>query len=124
MKVSHPEKLDVYDFGVILLEIISGRPICTQKEVECLKEQFQSRMRADDGAMKEMVDVTIRDKCCDQSLITMMEVCNGCLLDDIADRPSVEDMLWNLQFAAQVQEAWHSGHGSPVSSSQPAITER
>ncbi|KAL7596063.1 hypothetical protein Lser_V15G28580 [Lactuca serriola] len=124
VKVSHPEKLDVYDFGVILLEIISGRPICTQKEVECLKEQFQSRMRADDGAMKEMVDVTIRDKCCDQSLITMMEVCNGCLLDDIADRPSVEDMLWNLQFAAQVQEAWHSGHGSPVSSSQPAITER
>jgi len=34
----------------------------------------------------------------------------------------VEDVLWNLQFAAQVQddwevEAWSSGGGSPVSSS-------
>lgn len=123
VKTRHPEKVDVYDFGVILLEIISGRPICTQKEVECLKEEFQSRMIADDGSMREMVDPIVRDRCSDQSLMTMMEVCIKCLVDDPGERPSVEDMLWNLQFAAQVQDAWNSSHGSPVSSSQPAIRQ-
>lgn len=33
------EKLDVYDFGVILLEIVTGRRINTKKDVKILKEQ-------------------------------------------------------------------------------------
>lgn len=121
--VSHPEKVDVYDFGVILLEIIFGKPLCTQNEVESLKEQFQTRMTSDDAALRDMVDPAVQNACSDQSLKTTMEVCSRCLVDDPAERPSVEDMLWNLQFAAQVQEACHSNEGSPVSSAQLAITQ-
>nr|XP_043613382.1 probable inactive leucine-rich repeat receptor-like protein kinase At3g03770 [Erigeron canadensis] len=122
-RVSKPEKADVYDFGVILLELIIGRPLCTPKEIESVKEQFQTRMAADDGAIKYIVDPEIRNTCACQSLKTMAEICSSCLVNDPAERPSVEDMLWNLQFAAQVQDAWNSSEGSPVLSSQPTIIQ-
>jgi len=49
-----------------------------------------------------------------------MEVCVRCLVKEAAERPSIEDVLWNLQFAAQVQDAWigesqSSSDGSPIS---------
>ncbi|KVH90537.1 Leucine-rich repeat-containing protein [Cynara cardunculus var. scolymus] len=72
----------------------------------------------------DMVDPRVQNACSDQSLKTTTEICSRCLLDDPAERPSVEDMLWNLQFAAQVQESWHSSEGSPVSSAQLAITQQ
>ncbi|KAK1429315.1 hypothetical protein QVD17_11521 [Tagetes erecta] len=121
-RLSNPEKVDVYDFGVILLEIITGKPLWTQKEAESTKEQFQTRVAVDDAAIKDIVDPAVCDTCSDQSLTTMAEICSRCLANDPLQRPSVEDMLWNLQFAAQVQDAWHSSEGSPVSLTQPAIT--
>nr|GEX28465.1 probable inactive leucine-rich repeat receptor-like protein kinase At3g03770 [Tanacetum cinerariifolium] len=123
-RMNNPEKVDVYDFGIILLEILVGKPLYTQKEVESVKEQFQSRMTHDDASIKNMIDPSVQNTCSDQSLTTMAEMCSRCLVNDPAERPSVEDMLWNLQFAAQVQDAWHSSEVSPVSYSQPAIRQK
>lgn len=68
-----------------------------------------------------MVDPAVQRGCSDQSLKTMMEVCVRCLQKNPADRPSVEDVIWNLQFAAQVQDGWRgdSSEGSPGSPSHP-----
>lgn len=89
-----------------------------------LIEQLQASIAADDSARRNVVDPAVQKACSDQSLKTMMEICVRCLLKDPAERPSVEDVLWNLQFAAQVQDAWRgdsqSSEGSPVSPSQPA----
>lgn len=112
-RVINPEKVDVYDFGVILLEIILGRPLHTQKEIESVKKQFHTRMAADDVTINDIVDQAINSTCSDQSLTTMAEICRRCLLNDPTERPSVEDMLWNLQFAAQVQDAWRGSEESP-----------
>ncbi|XP_065853461.1 probable inactive leucine-rich repeat receptor-like protein kinase At3g03770 [Euphorbia lathyris] len=111
------EKNDVYDFGVILLEIIVGKPINSKNEVELVKDELQSSISGDETARRSMVDPAVHKGYSDQSLKTMMEVCSKCLLKNPTDRPSVEDVLWNLQFAAQVQDGWRgdSGEGSPVS---------
>ncbi|KAM3738506.1 hypothetical protein ACB098_09G135200 [Castanea mollissima] len=121
-RVTHEAKSDVYDFGVMLLEIILGRKVKSGSEVDILKDRLQGCIAADDVARRNMVDPAVHKACLDQSLKTMMEICVRCLLKDPADRPSLEDVLWNLQFAAQVQDAWHgdfqSNEGSPVSASQ------
>ncbi|KZV15180.1 hypothetical protein F511_33666 [Dorcoceras hygrometricum] len=114
-RAKHQNKLDIYDFGVMLLEIISGKPINSRNEVEFLKDQFQASVTADD-ARNSIVDPAIRNLCSSESLKTMMELCCRCLIKDPADRPSIEDVLWNLQFAAQVQEAWRADSQSSESS--------
>ncbi|XP_048137686.1 probable inactive leucine-rich repeat receptor-like protein kinase At3g03770 isoform X3 [Rhodamnia argentea] len=121
-RMKHQDKTDIYDFGVILLEIISGRPFRSNSEVDVVKDQLQSSMMGDDTTRRSSVDSSIRRVCSDQSLRTMMEICVRCLNKEPADRPSIEDVLWNLQFAAQVQDAWRgdsrSSEGSPTSPSQ------
>ncbi|XP_034887110.1 probable inactive leucine-rich repeat receptor-like protein kinase At3g03770 [Populus alba] len=124
-RINQDQKVDVYDFGLILLEIIVGRSLTSKNEVRVLKDQLQASITSDDTARSSTVDPVVRRSCSDQSLKTMMEICVSCLLKNPADRPSVEDILWNLQYAAQVQDPWRgdsqSSEGSPVS---PAIRPR
>ncbi|KAI3988507.1 hypothetical protein MKX01_026321 [Papaver californicum] len=120
------DKLDVYDFGVILLEVIVGRPITSRNQVTTLKEQIQVGLTANDSVRRSMIDPVVCDGCSDESLKTVMDICYWTLSYEPSERPSIEDVMWNLQFAAQVQEGWGgdsgSNKGSPgfqVSTSQP-----
>lgn len=36
------DKIDIYDFGVILLEIVSGRPIESTSEVDIMKDEVRN----------------------------------------------------------------------------------
>jgi hypothetical protein len=40
-RVKHEEKVDVYDFGMILLEIILGRQLKSRNEVGILKDRVR-----------------------------------------------------------------------------------
>ncbi|KAG6595476.1 putative inactive leucine-rich repeat receptor-like protein kinase, partial [Cucurbita argyrosperma subsp. sororia] len=118
-RINQEAQADIYDFGVILLEIIRGRAFKSKSEINVLREKIQEAISSDSVARKSIVDPGVQNECIDQSLKTMMEVCVRCLLKDRITRPSIEDVLWNLQFAAQVQDAWcgeyRSSEGSPVS---------
>ncbi|CDY51751.1 BnaA05g32750D [Brassica napus] len=124
--IKDEDKVDIYDFGVILLELIVGRPLRGKGQVDVLKEQLQASISADDGVRRSMVDPTVHRTCSDQSLKTMMEICVRCLLKDPLERPSIEDVLWNLQFASQVQEGWlHNSNPSSIRGSpSPAASSR
>ncbi|KAL1211535.1 putative inactive leucine-rich repeat receptor-like protein kinase [Cardamine amara subsp. amara] len=118
--IKDEDKIDIYDFGVILLELIVGRPLRAKGQVDVLKDQLQGSISADDGARRSMVDPTVHRACSDQSLKTMMEICVRCLLKDPLERPSIEDVLWNLQFASQVQEGWLQNSNSPSIRGSPS----
>ncbi|CAL0323416.1 unnamed protein product [Lupinus luteus] len=121
--IKHEDKSDIHDFGVILLELILGRTIKSMNDADTFKDLLQASILADDEARRRVVDRAIRNACLDQSLKTVMEICVRCLVKEPADRPSIEDVLWNLQFASQVQDAWkgdsQSSEGSPSSPLQP-----
>ncbi|KAL0380088.1 UNVERIFIED_CONTAM: putative inactive leucine-rich repeat receptor-like protein kinase [Sesamum angustifolium] len=112
------EKDDVYDFGVILLEIIVGRTIISFSDISVSKDILSVSLTADSIARRSIVDPAIHKECSDDSLKTLIELCIRCLSTVPSERPSVEDVLWNLLFAAQVQEMWHrepsSNRDSPV----------
>ncbi|XP_045800462.1 probable inactive leucine-rich repeat receptor-like protein kinase At3g03770 [Trifolium pratense] len=121
-RINDGDKNDVYDIGVILLEIILGRPIMFHNEVGILKDLLHVSIKTDDIARRSIVDPFVHKECSDESLMKMMEICVRCLSSEPNERPSVEDILWNLQFAAQVQNSWkretNDHRDSPKSSSR------
>ncbi|KAH7842548.1 hypothetical protein Vadar_006603 [Vaccinium darrowii] len=112
------DKNDVYDIGVILLEIIVGRVVKCRSSITVAKDLLQVSLMIDDVARRSIVDPAIRKECSNDSLKTVMEICVRCLSSEPTERPTVEDVLWNLQFAAQVQDLWNvdsnSNQGSPI----------
>ncbi|CAM8952328.1 unnamed protein product [Rhodiola kirilowii] len=100
------EKSDVYGFGIILLELIVGRPIESEDDVAASRDILQVGLKSDERARRSIVDPAIHKEPTDESLKTLMSLCVKCLLSEAAERPSVEDVLWNLQFAAQIEESW------------------
>ncbi|PON66856.1 Tyrosine-protein kinase [Parasponia andersonii] len=118
-RVKHEDKNDVYDIGVILLEVILGRPVMFHNEVGALKDLLRVSITTDDTGRRSIIDPAVRKQCSDESLKTMMEICVRCLSSEPADGPSIEDILWTLQFAAQVQD---SGRGDSMNSHDSLIS--
>ncbi|KAH7675240.1 Non-specific serine/threonine protein kinase protein [Dioscorea alata] len=121
-RTKHLDKVDIYDFGIILLEIISGRVITSQHEIETVKDELQASITTeDDGApRRSIVDPVFPRATCDESLKTVIDICIRCLSMDPMERPSIEDVLWNLQFASQVHDGWKQ---SSTSSDEPPLNE-
>lgn len=106
-RLINEEKNDVYDFGVILLEIIVGRTIDTKNDIDVSKDILKVSLTADEIARRNIIDPAVQKECSDGSLRTLIELCVRCLSDEPSERPSVEDLIWNLQFSAQVQDPWN-----------------
>ncbi|KAI4370718.1 hypothetical protein MLD38_019037 [Melastoma candidum] len=122
-RVKGNDKGDIFDIGVILLELVVGRPIKSHDEICLLRDLIKVGLNADDAARRSIIDPAITKDCSDESLRTTMGICARCLSIEDADKPSVEDVLWNLQFATQVQDSFrqdsrNSRDSSSVSSYQ------
>nr|XP_048330902.1 probable inactive leucine-rich repeat receptor-like protein kinase At3g03770 isoform X1 [Ziziphus jujuba var. spinosa]XP_048330903.1 probable inactive leucine-rich repeat receptor-like protein kinase At3g03770 isoform X1 [Ziziphus jujuba var. spinosa] len=95
---------DAYSFGFILLEAIVGPSQASKREAFILKEMFwnsQGALQSKDG-QKRIVEPVVLATCSQESLSIVITIMNKCISPD-ASRPSFEDILWNLQYAAQVQ---------------------
>ncbi|KAD7479589.1 hypothetical protein E3N88_02725 [Mikania micrantha] len=91
---------DVYDFGFILLEALVG-PIVTGKGEAFLLNEMNS-FGSQDGRQR-IVDPVVLTTCSQESLSIVISITNKCISIEPKNRPSFEDVLWNLQYAAQVQ---------------------
>ncbi|XP_076925640.1 putative inactive leucine-rich repeat receptor-like protein kinase At3g03770 [Bidens hawaiensis] len=98
----HMKKLadDVYDFGFVLLEALVG-PIVTGKGEAFLLNEMKS-FGSQDGRQR-IVDPVVLTTCSQESLSIVISITNKCTSIEPTHRPSFEDVLWNLQYAAQVQ---------------------
>lgn len=98
------EKSDVYSFGVVMLEILSGRPVIdpsrSREEVNLVEWAMKLRIR---GKLHQIVDPRIVGQMKDESLLKLVEVAEKCLAECGADRPSMGDVLWNLESALQLE---------------------
>ncbi|KAK4845153.1 hypothetical protein QYF36_001590 [Acer negundo] len=104
---------DVYNFGFILLESLVG-PIVTGKGEAFLLNEMAS-FGSQDGR-RRIVDPVVLTTCTQESLSIVVSITNKCICPEPSSRPSFEDVLWNLQYASQVQATADSDQKSDSTS--------
>ncbi|CAM6104517.1 unnamed protein product [Calypogeia fissa] len=101
----YADKMDIYNFGLILLEMVLGRPPTIEKNLgEGPKVVEVARLTADQSPNMDLIDPVLVGDCEGESLSTVIDIGIKCLSDDMGARPSMEDVLWNLQYAVQVHD--------------------
>ncbi|KAL9254765.1 putative inactive leucine-rich repeat receptor-like protein [Drosera capensis] len=114
-KAWQKEKLedDVFNFGFILLEALVG-PVGIGKGEAFLLNEMAS-FGSQDGRRK-IVDPIVLTTSLQESLSIVISITNKCISPESTTRPSFEDVLWNLQYAAQVQASSDSDQKSDATS--------
>ncbi|XP_076931042.1 receptor-like protein kinase FERONIA [Bidens hawaiensis] len=98
------DKSDVYSFGVVLLEVLCARPVIIPrlpKEQVSLAEW--GKYCYGKGTLNEIIDPKLTSVVSAECLRQFGEVAVRCLKEH-SERPTMDDVVWGLEFALQLQE--------------------
>ncbi|WVZ22333.1 hypothetical protein V8G54_000877 [Vigna mungo] len=112
------EKSDVYSFGVVLLEVLCARaaidPSLPTDQINLAEWGLLCKNK---GILQDIIDPSIKDQINQNSLRKFSETIEKCLQEDGSDRPSMGDVLWDLEYALQLQTGPYDDSSSGVSAS-------
>ncbi|XP_059624215.1 receptor-like protein kinase FERONIA [Cornus florida] len=98
-------KSDVYSFGVVLLEVLCARPAInnslTRDQVNLAQWGMSWQMK---GQLEKIIDPKLVGKINPNSLKKFGETAEKCLKDYGAYRPTMDVVLWDLEYALQLQQ--------------------
>ncbi|XP_040371252.1 probable receptor-like protein kinase At2g23200 [Rosa chinensis] len=104
------EKSDVYSFGVVLLEVLCGRPaidITLPREKVNLAEWVVLCKK--EGLLEEVIDVSLKGRIDPSSLRHFIETAEKCLQHDSSDRPTMAEVLWDLDYTLKLHQTARLG---------------
>lgn len=100
------EKSDVYSFGVVLFEVVCARPVINptlpKEQINLAEWAMHGQQR---GMLEQIIDPHLAGAYSPGSLRKFGEIAEKCLADDGRTRPTIGDVLWNLEYVLQLQEA-------------------
>ncbi|KAI3799801.1 hypothetical protein L1987_35104 [Smallanthus sonchifolius] len=100
------EKSDVYSFGVVMLEVLCARPAINPtlpREQVNIAEWAMTWQKK--GELEKIMDPNLMGHVNLESLRKYGETAEKCLSENGNQRPSMGDVLWNLEYALQFQGA-------------------
>ncbi|GJU16481.1 probable receptor-like protein kinase [Tanacetum coccineum] len=99
------QKSDVYSFGVVLLEVLCARPALdnTLPPREANLADWAIK-QIHNGKVEEIIDPFLLDTINPNSLRKFLETVERCLKDTGDERPSMIDVLWDLEYALKLHQ--------------------
>lgn len=99
------DRSDVYSFGVVLFEVLCARPVIDQSldRDQINIAEWALRMHAE-GQLDKIVDARIAGEVNENSLRKFAETAEKCLEEYGVDRPTMGEVVWNLEYCLQLQE--------------------
>lgn len=100
------DKSDVYSFGVVLLEVLCARPVMIPtlpKEQVSLAEWAKYCYRTK-ATLDPIIDPKVKGEIAPECLRKFVEVAINCLKEQGSERPTMEEVVWCLEFALLQQE--------------------
>lgn len=111
------EKSDIYSFGVVLMEIISGKTSVNSEfgEGNSIVDWVRSRMKSKEG-IKDVLDKNAGASCSSvrEEMMLVLRVALLCTSRNPADRPSMRDVVSMLQEAKPKRKSPDDGSGRVV----------
>lgn len=101
------QKSDVYSFGVVLFEVVCARPVInpTLPKDQINLAEWAVRWQRQ-RSLESIMDQRLEGDCSFESLKKVGEIAEKCLGDDGRNRPTIGEVLWQLEYALQLHEAY------------------
>ncbi|RCV44541.1 hypothetical protein SETIT_9G382400v2 [Setaria italica] len=117
------EKSEVYSFGVVLLEVLCARPAFSREDPDeeaSTLVAWALRCKVE-GNLDQIVDPYLKGKINPQCLDKFVNTAEKCLAPKGTDRPSMGDVILDLEYALQLQGDAEASKGPACSMSDDAM---
>ncbi|KAL6324663.1 hypothetical protein AAG906_013476 [Vitis piasezkii] len=109
------EKCDVYSFGVVLLEVLCARkPLNPRLGKDEANLAHWAKFCIQKGTFDQIIDPYLIGKISPACLKKFVEIAMSCVQDQGTDRPTMADVVDNLEFALRLQESAEIAEGTIV----------